>query len=313
MGFYSLYSENRFHHVIRKWDVLLNAEFNNPGDVRYFFGYGPNTTYTDSLFNSDFYLVRRNSINLETGLARQFLINSEVQLLVGYSKNNQQEPDSTNLLEFVTVAGELPLDALEGTFVLDLDFRDNNVFPKNGARFYSSLIVGSPLSSSEDKLVDDYQIFQGSMEYFTSTRSQRVPITFGIKLGYETASPKTPFYKMPLLGLNNHLKGYRRNRFSSNEISYLNGELRFPIFNVRKSFVPLEFGLSSFYDIANVNTSKKLGGGSEIFTSYGGGIYMIPWTRSFTLSLSAGFSEEEKGIVVFGLGTFINKGENRKR
>lgn len=312
-GFYSFRLQNRFRHVIHKWDLLLNGAFNNPGDVRFFYGYGPNSTYTDSLYNADFYLIRRNSFNIETGFGREFFRGSEFQILIGYEHNDKPESDSTNLLEFIAVAGEYPIDVLEATVVLDLDFRDNKIFPKNGARLYSSLVAGSLLSPPDNKLVDNYQIYQGSMEYFTSTRSKKMPITFGLKLGYETASTETPFYKMPVVGLNNHLKGYRRNRFSSNELTYLNAEVRFPVLNLKKTFVPLEFGLSGFYDVANVNTANELGGGAENFDSYGGGIYMTPWTRSFTLSLSAGFSEEEKGIVVFGLGTFINNGENRKR
>ena len=82
---------------------------------------------------------------------------------------------------------------------------------------------------------------------------------------------------------------------------FLNSNVKLQILDIVSAVVPVKFGVRGFYDVGRVymdgNNSDKLHSG------YGGGIYLIPLEKSFSLGLNIAFSEEEKsGLIIFELG-----------
>ena len=59
-------------------------------------------------------------------------------------------------------------------------------------------------------------------------------------------------------------------------------------------------GLRGFYDAGKILNDPN---SDQLHTAYGGGIFLIPLTRSYTVSFLLGFSEEESGILSLNLGT----------
>ncbi|MCO6490096.1 MAG: BamA/TamA family outer membrane protein [Phaeodactylibacter sp.] len=290
---FALSYDGQVRHVIRKWDLLLHATWAQPDNFNYFFGIGNGISYDEDLFNDDYYLVRLNRLEGRFGLQRQFWKRSLASLTVGYSQNNVPVKDNTILADSAGIFGAEELGIADAELALEIDLRDHRVFPTRGYRLRAAQEAG---------LIDgdqNYGVTDLFIEYFLSPRL--FPLTLGLKAGYGTSFGDVPFYKLPQLGQNQGLRGFQRNRFAGDSRVYFNSELRVPVGQLETAVVPIRFGLIGFYDMGKIIQEGQTE--EDWQASYGGGIYLIPLSRSYTLSLLVGASREETAVVSVALGT----------
>ena len=77
--------------------------------------------------------------------------------------------------------------------------------------------------------------------------------------------------------------------------------MKLQLLNIVTPVVPVKFGLRGFYDIGRVYVENE--NSDKLHAGYGGGIYLIPLEKSFSLGFNMAFSEEEKGgLIVFEFG-----------
>jgi len=284
------------HHLIHKWDLVYFGLLANPTDFVYFYGLGNESIKNDSLFSEDFYKTRYNSYQLGTGLKRDFWKTSVFSLIIHYENNEPQISQNTILDMFPDVFGAEKINLFEGMALLDLDFRNDSKFPEKGMRLYSEFQQGLITSNNNST----YSKYLGFLEFHAIIRS-KFPVIIGLKGGGAFSNGEIPFYKKYNLGQNNYLRGYRKNRFVGESMVFLNSDLKIQLLDIAAAFLPIKLGIRGFYDIGKVyidnETSKKLHQG------YGGGIYLIPMEKDFSLGLNMAFSEEEKkGLIVFEFG-----------
>lgn len=293
IGNFGLGYEGKYHHVLRKWDVLTIAEFARPANFNFFFGLGNNTKKDEDLFNADYYLIKQNTFRAKTGLSRDFWDKSNATLLIGYEKNDVPTKENTILDAESTVFGIGQLDIFNAIAKIELDLRDHEVFPTKGLRFFASQEAGFTTDS-------DFGITDVFLEYFLSPAYY--PLTLSFKAGYSTTFGEVPFYKQPQLGQNNGLRGFQRNRFTGDSRLYFNTELGVPIAKINTPILPFRIGLRAFYDFGRIEQKSAIES-EDWNTAYGGGFYLIPLTRSYTFSVLVGASEEESAVVSIQLGT----------
>ncbi len=286
----------RLHHLLGRWDLVYSASAAYPTDFVYFYGYGNETVKSDSLFRADHYKTRYNSIRLGTGLVRDFMKRSRLGILLTYENNDGQVSENTILDIPSEILGKGKVNLFEGTAVLDLDFRNDRSFPGRGMRFYGEFTQG--LITSNDN--STYNKATGFIE-FHSTIPLKLPLILGLKGGGALSSGDIPFYKLVNIGQGNYLRGYRKNRFAGKSMVFFNSDLKLQILDVVTPIVPVKFGIRGFFDLGKVFvediTSKKLHMG------YGGGLYLIPLEKSYSLAMNLAFSEEEKkGLFVLEFG-----------
>ncbi|MCB0597775.1 MAG: BamA/TamA family outer membrane protein, partial [Phaeodactylibacter sp.] len=290
---FSLSYDGQVHHVIRKWDLLLHATWAQPDNFNYFFGIGNGIRYDENLFRDDYYLVRLNRLEGRIGLQRQFWKRSLASLKAGYSQNNVPVKDNTILQDTAGIFGVGELGIANAEAALEVDLRDHRVFPTRGYRLRATQEVG---------LIDgdqNYGVTDLFIEYFLSPRGY--PLTLGLKAGYGTSFGDVPFYKLPQLGQNQSLRGFQRNRFAGDSRVYFNSEVRVPVGQLETAVVPLKIGLIGFYDMGKIIQEGQTEEDWQL--SYGGGFYLIPLSRSYTLSVLVGASREETAVVSLALGT----------
>jgi hypothetical protein len=292
IGNFSLGYNGNWHHVIRKWDVFVDTELEQPSFYNFFFGIGNNTIKDETAFSNNFNLVRISHFHLDAGLRRKFWRKSFFELGLGYAKNGTTDIENTILEREQPFFGTTELNWLYAKPVLEIDFRDHPVFPSRGFRFQASQELASGTGV-------EFGISKIALETFYSTR--RYPFTLALRAGWAGSQGEAPFYQLPSLGNSEGLRGYQRNRFVGEGYFYYNTEIRFPVAFWRNPFLPLVFGLRAFYDSGYI---KEDGISNPAFKqAYGGGFYMIPLSRSYTLSVLLGFSDEESGLVNLNLGT----------
>ena len=149
---------------------------------------------------------------------------------------------------------------------------------------------------------DNYGVAKGQLEYYLSTKTKN-PLTLGLRGGGAVShGGAIPWYRLPTLGDSNGLRGYFQNRFAGESVAYLNAEIRYQLFEKYTSLFPIKVGIKAFYDRGKVFIEEN-----EVMedwrSGYGFGFYIVPLTRGLTISLAAGFSEEEDIYPVISIGT----------
>ncbi len=293
IGNAALEARAEFGEVIRWVDLVLNGRLGRPDFYNFFFGLGNDSTYDPDLDRNTFNLVQLQHFSVSGGLRRRFAGRSYVNLFGGYQNNRTTQTEGTILdrEDRLYGDGDLVFGYVKPEVVLDL--RDHPVFPSKGILFEASHKQAIGLGT------ESFGISKVAAEIHLSTR--RFPISLSFRTGYATSQGRAPFYELPSLGRQNGLRGFQRNRFVGEGYIFYNTEFRSPVALVRSRIAPFAIGIRAFYD-----RGKILEGRDDLVgmhDAYGGGIYIIPLSRSFTVSALAGFSEEESFLLQFGLGT----------
>jgi hypothetical protein len=282
----------RLHHRLGKWDIGGGGFYANPNDFLYFYGLGNETIKDDDLFGQDYYKTRFRSVRAEAGLIRNFWKQSMFSGYMRYDNNQSQLFEKNTIFSDGAYYGLDKVNLAEVELQLDLDFRDDQVLPEDGTRLFIGHTNGLNLK-------DDNSNFGKTLsfiEYFGSLK----PFTFGMMFGGGTSYGKIPFYNLFTLGQNTYLRGYRNNRFTGEGLAFFNSELRVQIFNLKTMLIPLRIGLRGFYDTGRIFQSGE--DSNTWHSGYGIGLYIVPLVPTYTLHLSAAFSDEESLLITFGLG-----------
>ncbi|MFC2166084.1 BamA/TamA family outer membrane protein [Acidobacteriota bacterium] len=107
-----------------------------------------------------------------------------------------------------------------------------------------------------------------------------------------------PYFHGAYIGGNDSLRGYDKQRFAGDASLYANLELRYAISRFR-IHIPGEWGVFGFVDTGRVFLSGEAS--KKWHTGYGGGIWIAPFIRQFTMSLAVAGSDEGMSIY-FGFG-----------
>lgn len=291
LGNFSVEYQGRSRHVVRRWDLLYGARYARPENYNFFFGIGNNTINDQELFNDDFYQIRYNTLQLNLGVHRDFWKKSFAAFQVSY-ENNVTVDIEDNILSSGDFFGTGSLNLYHLRGEVEFDLRDHEVLPSRGFRFFAEQEFGVVRSRL-------YGISDLFFEFFASPR--RRSVTGAIRGGYSNSFNQVPFYKLPTLGQGTGLRGFQRKRYTGKGRLYFNSELRVFLTELKTPLIPLEVGLRGFFDTGKIIQPGEDTG--EWHSSYGGGFYVVPLSRSYALSLLLGFSREESAIFTFQIGT----------
>jgi len=298
--------EGRFHHVLKKWDVLIGGLYADHNGFTDFFGIGNGVPIIEDLSANGFYVTQNDTYGLHAGIAKGFWNKSELSFAVGYEKNKTISGEGTilapdNPTPPPGVFGFDDATLFDFTTTLDIDFRDRISLPEKGARFFLKHQSGLVLDNKNS----GYGLSEGFFEQY-ATMKWRVPTTLWLRLGGSTTygEETIPFYKLRYLGQNSGLRGFVNNRFTGKSTLYLNSELRLLLARFHTAIVPIKFGIRGFYDTGRVYSDFDVN--SDWHQGYGFGIYLVPLTEDFTFSITAGFSEEESGLILFNIGSHLD-------
>ena len=284
-----------FGQVIRYADLVVSTRVGEPDFYNFFFGLGNNSELVPDTDRNTFNLVSLDHFDVQLGLRRRYAERSSFNLWFGYQDNKTTDQEGTILdlpeMDFYGEGG-LSFGFIKPEFVLDL--RDHPTFPSKGVLFEASHKQGYGR-----KQAVDFNVTKVAAEFHVSTR--RFPIGVSFRTGYARSGGEAPFYELPTLGRNNGLRGFQRNRFTGDGYFFYNTEFRMPLALVRSRVIPFAVGIRAFYDRGRIIQDDD--GDDSMKSAYGGGLFIIPASKSFTLSALLGWSEEESALVQVGVGT----------
>lgn len=255
-----------------------------------FYGFGNETVRPESEKDA---VASRNVFRLlpamEFHLARDWSL--KAGLLVEYSKTDDI-PHTITQDNSPLGTGEFWHGGLQAG--VEFDVLDSHAWPSRGTYF---LLRGEYYPEWKKEKTDQY----GALE---TQLTGVLPVSRNLVLAGQVGGRKVwgdyPYFAAAYLGGSRTLRGYDVQRFAGDGSVYANLDVRFPI---SKYFfiLPGEFGLFGFVDTGRVFYSGETS--NKWHTGYGGGLWVAPLIRQYTMSLAVAVSEEDTRIYFsFGVG-----------
>lgn len=272
--------------------LSIDGQIYVPRSVRNFYGFGNDITRNADLEDDDFYKVKSDDYALRQKL--NFKLHNKIEWYVGsgYSFTRIKRKDSpfVNMLsDSVDLYGAGKFRQFHVSTGIQIDTRDRAVASRRG--FYGSMeVVHYPDLLDLD---DNYTRLKGEARvYFSDTLL--TDFTLAIRLGGQKLWGTFPFFEAAFLGGKSDLRGFRFQRFAGDAAAWGNADLRFFLKRIWMIF-PADFGLFTFADAGRVWLDGNSPG--DWHTDIGGGIWIAPVYRAYTMSIGAGLSNEATQII----------------
>ncbi|MFL5741223.1 MAG: hypothetical protein ACJ75B_13450 [Flavisolibacter sp.] len=278
-----------------KTDLLIRGDMMIPTNWTNFFGYGNNTEIIQNVKDvEDFYHARYDRAYLAL-LARTHL-SSWASIAYGPSFQYFHLRTEENVHKYVYDYFDpyafpdsyKPKYFAGGEVHLLLDRRNNTVATTRGIQVKGYFRALAGMNSVSHDLAQT----GGSLALYTDFIAKRKVVLATIFGGghnygnFELSQAQT-------LGFDNHLRGFRAQRFAGRSAAYNNTELRIKIAEFNAYLFPTAIGVYGFNDLGRVwadgESSKTWHHG------YGGGLWLMPLNK-LVVTAYLSFSKEEKAL-----------------
>lgn len=285
--------------LIKKWDLVWNADVKAPNYVFNYFGAGNNSDFNQQEFNIDFYQTRFNWYELNVGL--QTDLGGSGKFSIGPSYQVYRFDPDENENTFITSPSSdidpLRLDQAKFyggiTSLIEFDRRDNVKLPTRGFYFRQETKHLQGLNAS----ARNFTSVSGEIRLFWAFRYPS-KLVWANRLGGGKNFGEYEFFQGQTLGGMNNFRGSRRYRFNGDAVVYNNLEFRLQLFNFKSPILPATVGMLGFYDIGRVWLKGEKS--NTWHNSIGGGIWLAP-INQFVATFSVGFTREETlPFITFG-------------
>ncbi len=271
---------SNFNQVIGNWDLNTNARADIINVIN-FYGIGNETL---RLADDDDYQLKSREWLGALGLSRQMGIH--------------------HILEFRSYFQSIRINSDNHQFIQNLltatkeDYARNNFLGFSaGYQYQKKNDLIHPTKGIELGTLAAYNInlhsSQSGFSRFTSYISHYLPLsaqfTLANRLGSANIIGSPEFYQLNILGGNENLRGFRRQRFYGKSTLFLNNEIRWLVPTNKKFFSKV--GLLAFADAGRVWQQGEKS--NLIHFGYGGGLLIIPFNR-IVVNGSYGFSKEDR-------------------
>ncbi|MFN8574128.1 MAG: BamA/TamA family outer membrane protein [Gemmatimonadaceae bacterium] len=180
--------------------------------------------------------------------------------------------------------------SVSGRLALDVDRRDVPSSPTKGFRFAASTSL-TPAMWSVDQTYGDVD---ATASTYVSAKGPLQP-TLAIRAGGRTVWGDYPYFAASHIGGGTTVRGWDDQRFAGRSSAYGNAEVRMRL-GRWKLIAPADVGVLGFQDVGRVFADHE--SSSEWHLGTGGGIWIAPLVRTYTVSLSMAHSRERNGVYL---------------
>jgi len=287
---YSVRYSGEFYKLISNVRILLDLSITGLTFTQ-FYGFGNDTKINESL-GEEFYSVNQDFSSIQSSI--EIPVDPKFKYWFGYLYSYSQIDLKPNSLLF----NQRPKGVKDWSYMgisagLQYDNRDDEIAPMNG--FYLNVCnIHFPGFLDNENAYSRVKF--DARTYFQSEFLTKSSLAFRL-LGTKIWG-NFPFFESAVLGGQDNLRGYRRERFSGDAL--LNGSLDWRAYLMRyKLIVPAQFGFTLFTDIGRVFYA---GENSETWhQSYGGGLWTFFIKPEYLVSASLASSPEDLAVY-FSVG-----------
>lgn len=284
-----------FMSAASKWNFAVDGWYTSPNFSINYFGYGNETENDDDALGMDYNRVKLQVFRVTPSLYTETRNGSKVEFSVPFETI---EVDGTTG-RFVNQPGAIAPALFEhrqfGSAMARYTFAnyDNVSLPSLGMGF--GLTAG--WTTSFDDADRNFGQIEGSMNFVHKlTRNQRLVFNTTLK-GKTLISDGFEFYQAAVLGGDNDLRGFRRERFTGKHMFFQSSDVRLTLGTWKSMLAPTKYGLMGGFDYGRVWIKGEES--EKWHNSYGGGIF-INAANLATASLSY-FQSSDGGRIAFRL------------
>jgi hypothetical protein len=251
-----------------------------------FYGLGNETTADES---DEFFEVSHSQLRLVPSYV--FPLGSSAGLSLGAVAQYSSTEDNANTFVGATRPyGSGTFGQIGARMEVELDGRDRPTAATRGVH----LIAGGTVYPSLWDVERTFGEIHGTAATYLTGRGRLEP-TLALRAGGQRVWGTFPFHESAFIGGGSSLRGWGEQRFAGEASLYGNAELR--IFLGRFLLVlPMDFGLFGLADAGRVFADGE--DSDEWHTGLGGGLWIAPVERKYTLSLAIAHSEERTGVYL---------------
>jgi hypothetical protein len=265
--------------VIGKWDATLKARWDAPA-AENFFGIGNESPDPESAVS--YYATTSRRLYASAGLTRKFGNSHRVEVSPFYQRikidHNTDHYIATSHID-PGVFEPRQFAGIEAGY--QFSTINSLIYPTRGVNF---LLAGGFVQNIKETNRSFAKVSGSFATYIPLGKS----FSLALRAGGATLAGTADYYHMNILGGNENIRGYERERFFGKSIFYNNNEIRW-VTNTRNYFFNGKIGLLAFYDQGRVWQPGELS--DKWHSGYGGGIILIPFNK-IALVGTYGISEE---------------------
>jgi hypothetical protein len=275
----------KLNNAIGKVDILLKARMDIPA-VENYFGNG-DLSVNNTKAPKNYYAVKSERIYGAFGIGHDFGKYHYLQAGVFYQSVKVEDTKGRfiNMVAEPSIFTRKQFAGAEAAY--DFDHTNSNIYPTKGFKFS---IGGGYVQDIKD---NDRSFFKGSSSvsfYLPLSKS----FTIAVRGGGATMDGEADYYHLNILGGNQNLRGYPRERFYAKSIFFNNNEIRW-VTNTHNFFFTGKIGLLGFVDNGRIWQPGEMN--NKFHTSYGGGLILIPFNK-VALVGTYGISTETTHILL---------------
>jgi hypothetical protein len=281
-----------FMHVIGKWNLALNASYDQKLK-NYFFGAGNNSVYAKDI---SYYRLFTSEGRGTVGLNRLIGKHNLVTISGNYQSIDIKKEEGQHLVSDVLPVSDPSLFERKDFAGAQLNYAYYNVndpvVPTKGIGFLAGAAYTQNLSSNK------------SFNRYTAGLGFYLPLSkafsIAVRSGAATVTGNPEFYQLNWLGGGQNLRGFHRQRFYGKTSFFDNNELRW-LPTVKGYLFKGKMGLIAFLDEGRV---WQPGETSDTWhMGYGGGFLIAPFNK-ISLTVYYGMSKEDQ-LLHIRLGKFF--------
>jgi len=249
-----------------------------------FYGFGNETPFDSELEENDYYKLKYeyHSINIGFNFNHWGVLSARIGAAYNFS-----EMDLNNIF----LLGDFPhglyglgsINSINFSGRISLDTRDHKAQPSRGIYSNISLVVCPKLLD----IMDTYYKGEFDFRLYLPLSSERYNV-LALRTGGSGVTDNYPFYASAMIGGDNSLRGYNRERFAGDAALFFQSELRTYLTDI-KIIINGEIGFSLLAETGRVFTQNY---SNKWHQSYGGGLWTSFLEKKLIVSISAAFSNE---------------------
>lgn len=292
-----------FNHITREIDLVIKANAARSA-LRNFYGFG-NHVEPDKSKPDNYYQVRYRKLEFETLIRKRFF--DKFHLMAGPYYQLYSATQKENLGNVFAKPANIGLDSasifssksyLGFKMQMVVDNRNHALWPSRGVLWENRVFAQRGLNDNSRDLIG----FTSDMTVYASFADPAKLIAVLKIGGGHLFNRNFEYFQAMTLGMNNGLRGFRKDRYMGRASFYSSLELRVKLGDVNSYFIPGQMGLLFFADAGKVHSRFDLS--RRWHGAYGAGIYYLPFNL-FAITGSIGFHSDEKSLN-FSVGTRFN-------
>ena len=283
--------------IFGKWDLDLGSQFTSPNFTINYFGYGNETVNNDEVFGMNYNRVRIKMLKVLPSIKKVGKYGSEIQLQTSFERIGVEETSN----RFITVDENINPDVFEiqqfagATLKYSFENYDIPSLPTMGMGFS----VAGTWKMNLDEPRSNFPALESKLNFNHKIDAKGKVVLATILRAKILFNNNYEFHQGATLGGDYDLRGFRNERFLGNQSFYQSSDIRWNIGKIRKSILPMSYGILGGFDYGRVWLKGE--DSQKWHQSFGGGLW-LNGLNVITGRITYFKSADEEARIAFGLG-----------